>query len=183
MAYGYGFATGRPAACFLITGPGLANAATAIGEARSESIPMLVLATNIERSHLGLDCGRLHETKSQIGIAAQLCDMVHQLLDHRNLPSILGRAFSRFKAARPGPVYLEIPLDLLTEPSSFDTALWPAASLPSPDSVAIAQAARMLAKASVQRNLHRRLVHGRTAQSGRTARTDRPFRFAAPTVA
>ena len=48
MAYGYAVATGRPAACFLITGPGLANAATAIGEARSESLPMLVIATNNE---------------------------------------------------------------------------------------------------------------------------------------
>src|SRR5918996_1251683 len=113
MAYGYGFATGRPAACFVITGPGLANITTAMGEARSESIPMLVVATNNERQRLGLDAGRLHETKSQMAIAAQVCEITHQLLDQRNLPSVLARVFFHLAAARPGPAYIEIPLDLL----------------------------------------------------------------------
>lgn len=147
MAYGYGFATGRPAACFLITGPGLANAATAIAEARSESIPVLVIATNNGRRHLGLDAGRLHETKSQMAIGAQLADVAHQLLDQANLPSVLGRAFSRFKAGRPTPAYLEIPLDLLTEPSTFDKTPWPPATPPSPDAAAVALAADRLTEA------------------------------------
>ena len=147
MAYGYGFATCRPAACFLISGPGLANAATAIGEARSESIPMLVIATNNERRYLGLGSGRLHETKSQIGIADQVCDTTHQLLDQVNIPSVLARVFSRFQAARPGPAYLEIPLDILSEPAAFEHVRWPTPGPPFPDPESIDRAARMLAAA------------------------------------
>lgn len=147
MAYGYAIATGRPAACFLITGPGLVNAATAMGEARSESVPMLVVATNIERPHLGLDSGYLHATKSQMAIAEQVSDFAHQLLAQGNAPSIVGQAFSRFHAARPGPAYLEIPLDLLSEPSRISMETWPKASRPAPDKGAIAEAAALLSAA------------------------------------
>lgn len=147
MAYGYGIATGRPAACFLITGPGLANATTAMGEARAESVPMLVVATNNALRHLGLDSGYLHATKSQMAIAEQVSDFAHQLLDQRNATSIVGQAFSRFHAARPGPAYLEIPLDLLSQPSQISMEVWPKASRPAPDREAIARAATMLSKA------------------------------------
>ncbi|MEM7169415.1 MAG: 5-guanidino-2-oxopentanoate decarboxylase [Pseudomonadota bacterium] len=147
MAYGYGIASGKPAACFLITGPGLANAATAMGEARSESAPMLVVATNNETSHLGLDSGHLHATKSQIGIADQVSDSTHQLLAQKNANGVLGRMFSRFHAGRPGPAYLEIPLDLLSDPSAITLDTWPPASRPSPDEEAIRKAAGLLARA------------------------------------
>ena len=148
MAYGFAVASGRPAACFLITGPGLANAATAMGEARSESVPMLVVATNNETSHIGLDSGYLHATKSQMGIAQAVSDFTHQLLAQSNATSILGQMFSRFHAARPGPAYLEIPLDLLSQPSTLEMEKWPVASRPSPDKKALAQAAKLLMEAS-----------------------------------
>ena len=45
MADGYARASGKPGVCCLITGPGLMNAATAIGQAYSDSVPMLVLAS------------------------------------------------------------------------------------------------------------------------------------------
>ena len=43
---------------------------------------------------------------------------------------IVGQAFSRFHAARPGPAYLEIPLDLLSQPSQISMEVWPKASRP-----------------------------------------------------
>jgi len=147
MAYGYAIASGRPAACFIITGPGLANAATAMGEARSESVPMLVVATNNETIHIGLDSGYLHATKSQMAIAEQVCEFTHQLLDQSNVTSILGQMFSRFHAARPGPAYLEIPLDLLSQPSRIDIEKWPIAIRPSPDKNVVAQATTLLMEA------------------------------------
>src|SRR5579885_2838801 len=45
MADGYARASGRPGVCFLIAGPGLLNAATAIAQAYSDSIPMLVISS------------------------------------------------------------------------------------------------------------------------------------------
>lgn len=146
MAYGYAIASGRPAACFLITGPGLVNAATAMGEARSESVPILVVATNNEISQLGLDSGYLHATRSQIAIANEVSTFTHQLLDQSNVGSILGQIFSRFTSTRPGPSYLEVPLNLLSEESRVTLESWPQASRPSPDKRAISKAADTLSK-------------------------------------
>src|SRR5207247_8877510 len=45
MADGFARASGRPAACFIITGPGLTNIATALGQAYGDSVPMLVISS------------------------------------------------------------------------------------------------------------------------------------------
>ena len=45
MADGYARASGRPAVCFIITGPGLTNIATALGQAYADSVPMLVISS------------------------------------------------------------------------------------------------------------------------------------------
>ena len=42
MADGYARASGKPAACFIISGPGMTNIATAMAQALQDSIPMLV---------------------------------------------------------------------------------------------------------------------------------------------
>ena len=44
MADGYARLTGKPGVCFVITGPGLTNIATAMGQAYQDSIPMLVIS-------------------------------------------------------------------------------------------------------------------------------------------
>ena len=45
MADGYARATGKPGVCFLITGPGVTNAMTPIGQAYHDSVPVLVVAS------------------------------------------------------------------------------------------------------------------------------------------
>ncbi|WP_244869655.1 thiamine pyrophosphate-binding protein, partial [Paraburkholderia aspalathi] len=45
MADGYARATGRPGVCFVITGPGVTNIATAMAQAYADSIPMLVISS------------------------------------------------------------------------------------------------------------------------------------------
>src|ERR1700754_80828 len=65
MADGYARVTGRPAACFIITGPGLLNIAAAMGQAMADSVPMLVVTTLNPRATLGRREGRLHELDGQ----------------------------------------------------------------------------------------------------------------------
>src|SRR5215471_20824543 len=65
IADGYARASGKPGVCCLITGPGLMNAATPIGQAYSDSVPMLVLASVNATSELGKGRGRLHEITDQ----------------------------------------------------------------------------------------------------------------------
>ena len=53
MADGYARATGRPGVCFTITGPGLTNIMTPLGQAYSDSVPMLVISSALDVKDLG----------------------------------------------------------------------------------------------------------------------------------
>jgi thiamine pyrophosphate-dependent acetolactate synthase large subunit-like protein len=146
MAYGYVAATGRPAACFLITGPGVLNAATAIAEAYSDSIPMLIFCTTIRSGELGMGGGRLHEIPSQQKMLDQITGFTHTLLDPSNLPELFARAFTLFGSQRPRPVCIEIPIDILERVADFDCTPWPLPRHPAPSQAAVQRMASSLAR-------------------------------------
>ena len=148
MAYGYGFATGRPACCMLITGPGLVNAATGIAEGTADSIPMLVLAANNLVAEIGVGRGALHETRSQFAIEQEVAGFAHQLLDPANAPEVMHRAMSLLVSSRPRPALIEIPRDLLAAPVDLPDLALPVIAPPAPDPAALAQAVALLGGAS-----------------------------------
>lgn len=113
MADGYARVTGRPGVCFVITGPGLTNIATAVGQAYGDSIPMLVISTVSALGAMGSGAGHLHELPDQRQMMAQLTAFSHTVLRPQELPVVLARAFAIFASARPRPVHIEIPVDLL----------------------------------------------------------------------
>ncbi|BBO56586.1 5-guanidino-2-oxopentanoate decarboxylase [Cobetia sp. AM6] len=112
MADGYARSTGKPGVCFIITGPGMTNITTAMGQALADSIPMLVISSVNRTDTLGRGQGRLHELPSQQQLVSGVARFSHTLLDTSALPEVLARAFALFEGARPGPVHIEIPIDL-----------------------------------------------------------------------
>jgi acetolactate synthase-1/2/3 large subunit len=118
MADGYARACGRPGVCFLITGPGLTNAATAMAQAFSDSIPMLVISAVNRREDLGMGRGRLHELPRQSDVSRGFCIWQHSLTSQHQLPEVLARVFQLLRSSRPGPVHIEIPIDLFAAPMS-----------------------------------------------------------------
>jgi 5-guanidino-2-oxopentanoate decarboxylase len=116
MADGYARASGKPGVCVLITGPGLLNAATAIGQAYSDSVPMLVLSSVNARGDLGKGRGRLHEVTDQQAAMAPLAAFSRTVMRPGDLQGALADAYAVFEAGRPRPVHIEIPLDVLAEP-------------------------------------------------------------------
>ncbi|NVK55098.1 MAG: 5-guanidino-2-oxopentanoate decarboxylase [Alteromonadaceae bacterium] len=145
MADGFARVTGKPGVCFIITGPGMTNIVTAMGQALQDSIPMLVISS-VNRTHqLGMGEGRLHELPHQHGLTSQVCRFSHTLLSADNLPKVLAQAFSVFSSQRPGPVHIEIPLDVLAQDAShLDVSAWPLPAPPGPNPTAIAEAAELL---------------------------------------
>jgi acetolactate synthase-1/2/3 large subunit len=129
MADGYARVTGKPGVCFTITGPGMTNIATAMAQAYADSIPMLVISSVNARRDLGTGAGHLHELPSQRSVFSGLTAFSHTLLDAAELPQVLARAFTVFGSARPRPVHIEIPLDVIVAPAG-DMSLTPTA-LPS----------------------------------------------------
>lgn len=116
MADGYARASGRVAACFVITGPGLTNIATAMCQAWSDSVPMLVISSVNRRDELALGEGRLHELPDQAGLARGIAAQSHHITSPADLAPALDQAMQLFHTKRPGPCHIQIPLDLLTQP-------------------------------------------------------------------
>jgi len=148
MADAYARVSGKPGVCFVITGPGMTNIVTAMGQAYADSIPMLVLSSVSDRRHLGRGLGQLHELRDQQALAAGVSAFSQTMHSLADLPAALDRAFAVFTGERPRPVHIEIPLDLWQE--APPTAVLAAPALPSriqPASGLIAEAASRLAGA------------------------------------
>jgi len=148
MADGYARVTGKPGVCFIITGPGMTNIATAMAQAYADSIPMLVISSVNARNHLGNGDGRLHELPSQRQVFDGLAAFSHTLLDAAELPQVLARAFAVFESARPRPVHIEIPLDVIVSPANaMKAASAVRAAKPTAHPAALAAAVELLADA------------------------------------
>ncbi len=117
MADGYARATGKPGVCFTITGPGLTNIMTPVGQAYSDSVPILVISSTLDVKDLGQNAGRLHEMQNQRNAAATVTGMAMTATAPRNIPELVAKAWSGFTTSRPRPAYIEIPIDVLKMPA------------------------------------------------------------------
>ncbi len=146
MADGYARATGKPGVAFLITGPGVTNATTPMGQAFSDSIPMLVISSTNSRASLGRGEGQLHEITDQRAVTAPLTAFSETVFEPEQIPGLLAKAFDVFNSQRPRPVHIEIPIDVLDIPVDEEWETVASRGKPEPDQGLIEQAAaRILA--------------------------------------
>ena len=103
MADGYGRSTGRPGVC-TITGPGVTNAATPMGQAYADSIPLLVISSANASETLGKGWGCLHEISDQRAVTAPLTAFSAMIRTPEDLPELIAQAFTVFRSARPRPI-------------------------------------------------------------------------------
>ena len=115
MADGYARASGKPGVCFTSTGPGAANSVGAMGEAYQCSSAVLNITSNCEAELVNSSRGALHEPKDQLGMFRSVTGWNAQLDRVDAIPEGVRRAFELFLNARPRPVELEIPTDVLGE--------------------------------------------------------------------
>ncbi|MFF2120280.1 thiamine pyrophosphate-binding protein [Kitasatospora sp. NPDC058184] len=112
MADGYARATGRTAFVSLHIAAGLANGLVGLLNASRSRTPMVVTAGQQDRRHLACDpmlSGDL------IGLASAAVKQTFDVQHAHDLPLMLTRAFAAARRAPAGPVFLSIPMDLLTE--------------------------------------------------------------------
>jgi 5-guanidino-2-oxopentanoate decarboxylase len=144
MADGYARASGKPGVCVLITGPGVVNAGTAIGQAYSDSIPMLVLSSVNGSDDLGKGRGRLHEITDQQAVMAPLTAFSRTIMKSEDLPQAMADAYAVFETGRPRPVHIEIPLDVLAGPGIAAVDTRGKRQRPLADPAALAAAATLI---------------------------------------
>ena len=84
----------------------LANALTAIAQAASDSVPMLVIASTPVRASLGRHWGVLHELADQRAVAAGAARVALQASSAEEVRAHLAAAFAALSGPRPRPAYL-----------------------------------------------------------------------------
>jgi 5-guanidino-2-oxopentanoate decarboxylase len=143
-ADGFARMTGRPAAAFVISGPGLTNALTAIAQAASDSVPMLVIASTPVRASLGRHWGVLHELADQRAVAAGVAGLALHASTADEVRAALAAAFAYLGGGRPRPAYVGVPLDLLAETTVLEPERFARVSAAPQADAAAVQAARAL---------------------------------------
>jgi len=151
MADGYARASGRPGVCFIISGPGMTNIVTAMGQAYADSVPMLVISTVNAHGRMGSGEGWLHELPDQQALVAGVAAFSRTVHRPEELATVLAQAFALFDGARPRPVHIELPIDVMLAPAGHlplpASVARPTPPAPAPEAVAAAAAALSGARA------------------------------------
>lgn len=144
-ADGFARVTGRPGVAITTTGPALLNIAAAVGQAYSDSVPLLVVSPGMPLRHPRLSTGLLHEMRSQTEALRNVAAFSHRVSSVDEIGAAVARAFTLFRSGRPRPAHIEIPLDLLeaVEPAGPPRTA-PAAAAPAADADAVERAASAL---------------------------------------
>jgi len=117
-AEGYARISGKPAVLMLTTGPGSINGLNGVFGAFTDSIPMIVISGQTKRE----TCLSFNDTPElrQLGdqevsitkMVKPICKYVKLIKDVNDLVKILPEAFAQAITNRPGPVWIDIPLDI-----------------------------------------------------------------------
>jgi acetolactate synthase-1/2/3 large subunit len=116
-ADGYARVSGKPGVVLSHLGPGLTNAATGVANAALDSIPMVVIAGDIPSHYYGRHPHQefnLHQDADQSQIYRPFCKRVYRVDRAADLPRAMERAFHLATTGRPGPVLVDVPMDLFS---------------------------------------------------------------------
>ena len=116
-ADGYARASGKVGVLLTHLGPGLTNAATGVANAALDSIPMVVIAGDIPSYYYGRHPHQevnLHQDADQFQIFRPFCKRVYRVDNVADLPRIVERAFHLAQTGRPGPVLVDVPMDIFS---------------------------------------------------------------------
>lgn len=145
-ADGYARVTGRPGVCLVTAGPGVTDVVTALANAQRAGVPMVCIGGAGPRALA--DMGSLQDMDT-VTLVRPVTKWAVQVSDTDRLQEYVDAAFRVAQADLPGPVYLEIPLDVLMGFGSDDEPA--TAPLPPPrpagDRRAIERAAKILEQA------------------------------------
>src|SRR5438067_231807 len=122
-ADGYARASGKVGVLMTHLGPGLTNAATGVANAALDSIPMVVIAGDVPSYYYGRHPHQevnLHQDADQFQIYRPFCKRVYRVDHVEDLPRAIERAFHLSQAGRPGPVLVDVPMDLFSADLAVD---------------------------------------------------------------
>lgn len=110
MADGWARTTGRPGVAAVTAGPGVTDAVTGVANAYMDSIPMVLIGG---RSPLADDDKLPLQAVDQMGIMRPITKWARSVTHTARIAEFVAAAFRHATSGRPGPVFLELPIDVL----------------------------------------------------------------------
>ena len=121
MADGYARATGEVGVCLATSGPGATNLVTGIATAYMDSIPMVAITGQVRTTAIGKDA---FQEADITGITMPITKHNFLVKDGADLPRVMAEAFYIARSGRPGPVLVDIPLDISLNKIEWDPATY-----------------------------------------------------------
>lgn len=124
-ADGYARLTHKASVVMCHLGPGLTNVLTGVANASFDSIPMVVIAGDVPSYYFGRHPHQevnMHADGDQYKILEPVCKRCWRIDDVEALPYIMDKAFRLAESGRPGPVLIDVPMDMFSREMEED--LW-----------------------------------------------------------
>lgn len=148
MAHAWGRLTRRPGVCMACSGPGATNLLTGVANAFADAAPLIAVGGSSPRVYRGMEA---FQEIDQLGVFRPITKWADRVLDAKRIPDMVATAFRQAITGRPGPVYLDMPGDILGEAVEESQVVMPArvqrAARGQADSGAIKEAVALLARA------------------------------------
>ncbi|VVB17878.1 unnamed protein product [Arabis nemorensis] len=108
-AEGYARSSGRSGVCISTSGPGATNLVTGLADALFDSIPLVVITGQVPRHMIGL--GAFQETPI-VEVTRTITKHNYLVMHVEDIPRVIEEAFFLATSGRPGPVLIDVPMDI-----------------------------------------------------------------------
>src|SRR5712691_219141 len=115
-AEGYARVTGKVGVAMATSGPGATNLVTGIADAKMDSVPLVCITGQVRSSLIGTDA--FQET-DVFGLTLSLTKWSRLVRSIEEIPEVIAQAFHWARSGRPGPVMIDLPVDLLKATMEF----------------------------------------------------------------
>jgi len=119
MADAYSRASGRTGVCIATSGPGATNLVTGLANAYMDSIPMVALTGQVRTDVIGSDA---FQEADATGCTRSVTKHNYLVKDAKDLCRVIREAFLIARTGKPGPVHVDIPVDVQKQKVEF---VWP----------------------------------------------------------
>ena len=148
MAHAWTRLTRKPGVCMASSGPGTINLLTGVANALIDASPLIAIGGSSPRVSLGMEA---FQEIDQVSMFRPATKWAERIYDARRIPEMVETAFRHATTGRPGPVYLDLPGDVLGEAVDESKVTFPGPARPMPrslgDPAAVKEAVALLAKA------------------------------------
>jgi thiamine pyrophosphate-dependent acetolactate synthase large subunit-like protein len=138
----------RPGVCMGCSGPGATNLVTGVATAFTDCAPLVAIGGASPRVYQGMEA---FQEIDQLGIMKPITKWAERIFDAKRIPDVVATAFRQATTGRPGPVYIDMPGDILGEKVEEESIHYAPAWKPAPrtlgDPAAVKEAIALLARA------------------------------------